>query len=249
MEVVSNYKFQVLEKIGNGGFGFVEKIQLFNMSETHSGLYARKVLEPKTELKLYRERFKKEVMCQSQCHHKHIIPIYIASINSEKPHFIMQLGIHDLQELLDNDALEEAEKYAVMDALLLGLKHIHDQGFIHRDIKPSNIIMCDDGTFKITDFGLIRRTDITKELNPLTAIGFVLGTEEYLAPELHYEGNDYSHKSDIFAMGKIFDKLNITHEGLQKIIKKCCKMDPTDRYESIDQILIDIESLDGVSAA
>lgn len=249
MEVVSNYKFKVIEKIGSGGFGFVEKIQLFNMNETHSGLYARKVLEPKTELKLYRERFRKEVICQSQCQHKHIIPIYIASINTDKPHFIMQLGEHDLQELLDNDALEEAEKYAVMDALLLGLKHIHDQGFIHRDIKPSNIIMCNDGTFKITDFGLIRRSDITKDNNPLTAIGLVLGTEEYLAPELHYEGNDYSFKSDIFAMGKIFDKLKIPHDGLQGIISKCCKMDPTDRYENIDQILIDIESLDEVNAA
>ncbi|MFA0547341.1 serine/threonine protein kinase [Vibrio splendidus] len=249
MEIVANYKFEVLEQIGKGGFGHVEKIRLFNMSGTHSGLYARKVLDPQVELKLYHERFEKEVLCQSKCQHTHIVQIYIAVLYSDRPYFIMELGDVDLQTLLDNDLLDESEKFQVMDAVLLGLKHIHDQGFVHRDIKPSNIIQYADGTFKISDFGLIRRTDATEESNPLTSIGLVLGTEEYMAPELRFVGNDYSEKSDIFAMGKIFERLNLQHEGIRGIITKCCKMDPSDRYESIDEVLMDIESLQGANAA
>ncbi|ELP1875724.1 TPA: serine/threonine protein kinase [Vibrio parahaemolyticus] len=249
MEVVANYKFQVIEQIGKGGFGYVEKIRLFNMSETHSGLYARKVLDPQVDLKLYNERFEKEVLCQCKCQHKNIVPIYIADLYSAKPFFIMELGTADLQDLLDSDAIEEQEKILIIESVLYGLKHIHDQGFVHRDIKPNNIILCEDGTYKISDFGLIRQTDATRESNPLTSIGLVLGTEDYMAPELRFVGNDYSEKSDIFAMGKVFEKLCVQDEDIKRIITKCSKMDPSDRYESIDQILHDIELLQGASAA
>lgn len=248
MDRVANYKYETIDRIGKGGFGYVDKIKLSNLSETHSGFYARKVLSPKVDLKFYKERFKREVISQCKCQHEFIVHIYICDLFCEIPFFIMELAECDLQSLLDSGKLVENEKVAIIKMICQGVSHIHSLGFLHRDIKPCNILKYAGGIYKISDFGLVRKTVPSGESEALTSLNIRLGTDNYVAPELMYVGHDYTEKSDIFAMGKVFEQLNISNPAIKQIIKKCTKMDADNRYSSVDELMHDINSVSKVAA-
>lgn len=248
MKYVANYKYTTINEIGSGGFGYVEKIQLFNLSESHSGFYARKVLAPTVDLKMYKERFKREVQSQCACQHKHVVNIYICDLSSDTPFFIMELAECDLQFLIDSDTLTEQEKENIIKMVCLGILHIHEYGFLHRDIKPHNILKYNDGTYKISDFGLVRKTVPSGDSEALTSLNITLGTNNYLAPELMYIGNDYTEKTDIFAMGRVFEQLKIQDPTIQKIISRCTKFDPENRYSNVSELLHELSAASKVAA-
>ncbi|WP_299142579.1 serine/threonine-protein kinase [uncultured Vibrio sp.] len=248
MDRVANYKYKTLSRIGNGGFGYVDKIELFNLSETHSGFYARKVLDPKVDLKMYKERFVREVISQSKCQHDNIVTIYICDLfNTETPSFIMELAECDLQTLLSTD-LSEDEKMKIISMVCEGIAHIHRLGYLHRDIKPCNILRYKNGVYKISDFGLVRKTIPSGESDVLTSLNIRLGTDNFVAPELMYIGSDYTEKSDIFAIGKVFEQLQVQDPAVQKIIATCIKMDPENRYSSVEELKTALESVSKVAA-
>lgn len=238
----TSYKFRTIDYIGNGTFGYVEHIELFNNSETHSDFYARKVLDQKIDLKLYKERFEREIIAQCACHHKYIVPIYTFDLAPEKPYFIMQLGQVDVLKLIEDRGLTEQEKVKIITHLARGLKHIHQKGYLHRDIKPNNIIRFSDGVYKISDFGLIRKIEPSADSQVLTSIDTRLGTNHYLAPELHYVGSDYTIKSDIFAFGRVCEALEVNDPDIKKLIRECVKMDECDRISSMDEVLVVLEA-------
>lgn len=243
LEQVANYKYKILNRIGNGGFGYVDRIELFNLTETISGFYARKVLDPQVDLKMYKERFVREVISQCECHHENVVCIYIYKLfNTETPFFIMELAECDLQSLIDTN-LSEAEKVKIIQMVCAGVSHIHSLGFLHRDIKPSNILRYENGVYKISDFGLVRKTVPSGESEVLTSLHIRLGTDNYVAPELMYIGSDYTELSDIFAMGKVFEQLQVENPAIQSIIKKCIKMDAEYRYSSVKELITALDSV------
>lgn len=247
MDHVASYKYKTISRIGNGGFGYVDKIQLFNLSETCSDFYARKVLDPKVDLKMFKERFKREVLSQSKCRHRNIVHIYICDLYCEIPFFIMELAEYDLEFIISNGQLSELEKLNIIEMVCLAISHIHSLGFLHRDIKPSNILKYGDGTYKVSDFGLVRRTIPNEDSSALTSFNIRLGTDNYIAPELRYDGSDYTEKSDIFAMGKVFERLEIQDPDIKKLIEKCIKMDLDNRYSSVNDLLHELRTVSNVS--
>lgn len=78
------------------------------------------------------------------------------------------------------------------------LKHAHDHGVIHRDLKPANLMIANDGTVKLVDFGIAK---IFGD-NQMTHIGSVLGTADYMAPEQAY-GVGITHRTDLYALGNV----------------------------------------------
>ncbi|EMV9341392.1 TPA: serine/threonine protein kinase [Vibrio diabolicus] len=251
---IANYKFKVIEPLGEGGFGFVEKIELirdYKKGELPKQ-YARKVLAPKNDLKMFKERFKREVVSQNKCQHKFVVDIYLADLDCDSPYFIMELADCDLADLINSGSLSEQDKLNVMMMTCKGLQHIHKMGYLHRDIKPFNILkfshdkyiqlngeVTPDVFYKISDFGLIRKTDPDPQSDVLTSFGTILGTTRYCAPELLYSGI-YTQQTDIFALGKVFEELNVKDEHLQKIIAKCSELDARARYTKVAHILEDI---------
>src|SRR5215831_6156092 len=75
---------------------------------------------------------------------------------------------------------------------------VHQKGVIHRDLKPANVLLADDGTPKITDFGLAKKLGEAGQ----TATGVVMGTPSYMAPE-QAEGKRVGHAADVYALGAI----------------------------------------------
>ena len=88
-----------------------------------------------------------------------------------------------------------------MEQLCSGLAYAHAAGIIHRDVKPANIILDEQGTVKILDFGVARIAD-----SGLTQSRNIMGTLPYMSPE-QYSGAGVGYRSDMFAVGSVFYEL------------------------------------------
>lgn len=117
------------------------------------------------------------------------------------------------------------------------LKILHAQKIIHRDIKPSNVMLTENETVKLIDFSISR---IAKE-NKENDTDF-LGTKGYAPPEQFGFGQTDA-RSDIYSLGVTIQKiLGENYDGyLKKILSKCTELDPAKRYQSVEEILADID--------
>jgi len=150
----------------------------------------------------YRTRFVREAHAVGTLSHPNIVTIYDIGEIDNTPYIAM--------ELLNGTPLDEimkSENKPVLKGILhiaiqlsLALDFAHNNGIIHRDIKPSNIILVDQETVKITDFGIakIEAMDMTQH----TQIGEVLGTPQYMSPE-QVLGKQADARSDLFSIGVI----------------------------------------------
>src|SRR5438128_6084480 len=107
---------------------------------------------------------------------------------------------HNLRSLLmEHGRLEPAQVTEVALQVLAALDHAHGHGIVHRDVKPENILIADDGTVKVADFGLARAfADSTIS----QAEGTVTGTVQYLAPE-QIQGEPADPRTDLYALGVV----------------------------------------------
>ena len=102
--------------------------------------------------------------------------------------------------LAERGPFEPAQATAIIAPVLVALGHAHAAGIVHRDVKPSNIMMSDDGTVKLLDFGIARRFDDLA--GAITTAGQMVGTPQYLAPE-QIEGGPVSPATDLYAVGVV----------------------------------------------
>jgi serine/threonine-protein kinase len=122
------------------------------------------------------------------------------------------------------------EPLRIAAGLLAGVGHIHEAGLMHRDIKPGNILIGDDGSALLTDFGIALLPDVAQ----LTDTGDVLGTARYMAPEL-LRGAPASVASDLFACGRVIDDLHGRLGGERALAGLAAEMttaDPASRPRS-----------------
>ncbi|WP_236930556.1 serine/threonine-protein kinase, partial [Glaesserella parasuis] len=214
MEEFRNYWIKPVDKIGNGSFGTVERVAVYNKSKTISKEFARKHFSPRVqnsqELDEYKERFKREVIYQAECFHSNIVHICMYSLG-EQPWFIMELAEESLADTLEKNSyldssqrLSYSDKLNILKMVLSGLNYLHKKGFLHRDIKPENILKYPNGEYKLSDFGLIK--NLNSASTALTQIGQKMGTSQYMSPEI-LSGGDYSIQSDIFAIGVVMEEL------------------------------------------
>jgi serine/threonine protein kinase len=146
------------------------------------------------------QRFEREAYTVSSLHHEYILPAldygefdcwcYLATP------YMPDGTLHDL---LQEGALSLEKAGLYLEQIASALYYAHQQGIIHRDIKASNLLMREgDGVF-LADFGLVKSLDSIAE--SLTETGFLVGTAEYMAPELAEE--KATERSDIYALGVV----------------------------------------------
>ncbi|MFJ3266059.1 protein kinase domain-containing protein [Serratia liquefaciens] len=245
MEERGGFLIKPVKEIGRGGFGYVEKIELFNYSDYKCGEYARKILIPQDEP--YREefekRFEREIRYQAACKHNNIVPIYIHKLSGGTPWFVMDLAESDLHKDISSGYLSDSDKINVTRMIMNGLMYLHDKKYLHRDIKPFNVLRFSDGVYKISDFGLVKNADKEGESEILTKVAAAMGTAKYMAPEVQAAGI-YSRQTDIYALGVLIEDMNITKAtGITAIIDKCTHRKPASRYGDVGEILLDLNKI------
>jgi serine/threonine protein kinase len=145
----------------------------------------------------YFVRFQREVKTLSTLSHEHILPIIESGVHGSWHYCVMpyiQRGT--LRERLAKGPLTQEEAGSILEQVASALQFAHDHGILHRDIKPSNILLKDERHIYLADFGLAK--DV-KEPSTITQSGCLIGTPEYMAPELAEEPATTS--SDIYAVG------------------------------------------------
>ncbi|HMC67356.1 MAG TPA: serine/threonine-protein kinase, partial [Gemmataceae bacterium] len=198
-------KWLIDKKLGSGGMGdvFLAHELSNDPAETAHGerLAAVKVLAPELARDSgFLSRFRREIEILQQLDHPGIVRFFESGEQDKHVYYAMEyVDGETFEQLILNGGRvpwEEALDLAIQ--VCPALKHAHDRGIIHRDIKPSNLLRTRDGEVKLTDFGIAKAF----ATNALTATGSVVGTAEYLAPELA-EGKPASKRSDLYSFGVV----------------------------------------------
>jgi len=149
-------------------------------------------------------RFQREANAASTINHPNIVEIYDVGEWQHKQYIVMEyVRGKTLKQLISyRGALEQKEAVAIMRQLVEATMIAHQNNIIHRDIKPQNVLVKDDGTIKITDFGIALAQDSIQ----LTQTDSVMGSVHYLAPELA-RGETASVQSDIYSLGIVLYEL------------------------------------------
>ena len=151
------------------------------------------------------ERFKREAQALARIDHANVVRVHDAGTENGVPWFAMELVKgKTLEDLLDQGPLEARRAAALVEPVARAVAHLHSRGILHRDLKLGNVLVAEDGTPKLSDFGLARLLDRETRL---TADGDRLGTPLYMAPEQVLGSLDIDGRADVYSIGVMFFRL------------------------------------------
>ena len=204
MEQIAN-RYEIFSLIGQCGMADVYKARDTILNR----VVAIKVLRAKlSDDAMALVRFQREASAASRLSHPNVVDIYDVG-EYEGMHYIVMEFIRGrtLKELIaQRGALDVDEAIGVMKQLVSAINHAHEHKIIHRDIKPQNVLVKDDGTIKITDFGIA----VANGSVQLTYNNTVMGSAHYLAPETT-QGKEPNEQVDIYSLGIVFYELLTGH--------------------------------------
>ena len=150
------------------------------------------------------KRFKREAGATTQLSHPNIVDVYDVGDDNDKHYIVMEyVKGYTLKQLIKKRGpLSCKEAVWIIKQLAGALMEAHRKGIIHRDVKSQNVLIKDDGTIKLSDFGIALASDAMQ----ITSKDSVLGSVHYLAPELS-RGKQASMQSDIYSLGIVFYEL------------------------------------------
>src|SRR3954464_267955 len=147
------------------------------------------------------ERFRREARAVAQLSHLHIVGVIDAGEEDGRPYIVFEYvegeTLKDRIRRMGRLPVDEAIAYAIEIARALSAAHARH--IVHRDVKPQNVLIDEEGSAKVTDFGIARSLD---DDEGLTADGRVLGTTDYVSPEQAL-GHDVNGQSDIYSLGVV----------------------------------------------
>jgi Protein kinase domain/Inner membrane component of T3SS, cytoplasmic domain len=189
-------KYEVMEKIGEGGMGIVYKANQKSMNR----VVALKILSPKYSAKQrFVDQFIKEARAAGALNHPNIIQVHEVGTENDIHYFSMEYveGATCMQVLRDQGPFKIGEALEVIRQTAKALEYAHSQRLIHQDIKPDNIMIGPNNQVKLADLGISKTFDeVESEEGPKR----VMGTPHYMAPEAAL-GKKIDHRVDIYALG------------------------------------------------
>ena len=172
------------------------------------------LLDPESAGEVER-RFKRELVLARQVTHKHVVRIHdLGELDGVKYLTMPFVEGENLADVLKREGrLPIGRALAIAKQVASGLAAAHEVGVVHRDLKPENIMIASDGGALIMDFGISRSVSGT---GTATALGAVIGTLEYMAPE-QAQGQAVDHRADIYSFGLVlYDMLT----GRQRVARR-----------------------------
>jgi hypothetical protein len=258
-------KFEILDKIGQGAMGVVYKARdpligrLVALKTISAGL-----AEDTESL----ERFYQEARAAGTLQHPNIVTIFELGKQDDTPFIAM--------EFLEGASLDKvisarlpmplSQKLGYIVHVCRAIEYAHKRGVVHRDIKPGNVMLTDEGTVKVVDFGIARLAESSRSQS-----GMLIGTLAYMSPQ-QIKGEHAAATSDIWAAGAMFYELiayrppfeghnygalmmNILTQDLPPlaeadptipldvaaVVDRMLRKDVKERFQSMEEVLIELE--------
>jgi len=186
-------KYEILRKVGTGGFGSVY--------EARDPLIRRNVAVKTCEAKdsEVRARFFQEAQLGGSLRHRNITTVYDFGLDDGTPYIVQEfLDGEDLDQIIARGGLSLLEKLQILIGVAYGLEYAHVAGIVHQDVKPRNIRILSDGTVKLMDFGIAKLTARAGRYRT----GRNMGTLAYLAPERILD-KPVDARADVFSFGVV----------------------------------------------
>jgi Tol biopolymer transport system component/tRNA A-37 threonylcarbamoyl transferase component Bud32 len=258
--------YEILAPAGAGGMGEVYKARDTRLNRT----VAVKILTSQSE------RFEREARTVASLNHPNICTLFDIGAHDGTPYMVMEfLEGETLAARIARGPLPVEEMLRIAVQVGDALDRAHRAGVTHRDIKPGNVMLTRDGA-KVLDFGLAKLaekaaisptdTTVTKALSAENA---VMGTPQYMAPEL-FEAKAADARSDIWAFGavlyematgkKAFEGSNysslvaaivaaqpkpmepVTPRWLERLVRRCLAKDPEERWQNMRDVVLDLRN-------
>ena len=198
-------RYRVDRLLGAGGMGIVYRAVHVDLGRP----VAIKILKPDLALEPgLLERFKAEARAAASLNHPNLAVVHDVGEADGFHYFVMDLVEgEDLAALIDRQGrLSVEQALALAEQIARALDHAHGRGVVHRDVKPQNTLLAQDGTVKVTDFGIARALEGSR----MTATGTLVGTPEYLAPEQAL-GQPTDARADVYALGIVLFEMLTGH--------------------------------------
>jgi serine/threonine protein kinase len=188
-------RYQVERTLGGGGMAIV---YLALDSELGRSVALKVLADNLADDAELRHRFVREARLAARLSHPNVVRVYDAGEEDGWPFIVMEcVEGESLAELVRREGRLDPALVADLGAqACTGLEHAHRAGLVHRDVKPANLLMTEDGTLKVADFGIAHAVGGTR----VTAVGTVLGTAAYLSPEQAL-GEAVTPASDLYSLG------------------------------------------------
>ncbi|MCL2036228.1 MAG: Stk1 family PASTA domain-containing Ser/Thr kinase [Oscillospiraceae bacterium] len=262
-------RYQLLEHIGSGGMAEIYKAE----DTVEEKIVAVKILKNElAESEEFLRRFRNESKAIALLSHRNIVKIFDVGFTESVQFIVMEYidGITLIEYIERQGVLKWREALKYVNQILKALQHAHDRGIVHRDIKSQNIMLLQDGTIKVMDFGIAR---FNREIDK-TASEKAIGSVHYISPE-QARGGITDEKSDLYSVGvmlyemltgiKPFDgndalAIALMHtnkepkrpslinssipEGLEEITLRAMQKEPVRRYQTAGEMLGDLQEIE-----
>lgn len=261
-------RYEIIEKIGAGGMSIVYKAK-DNRLQRYVAI--KELREEFVQDDEFVSKFRKEALSAASLSHPNIVGIYDVGSDHELHYIVMEYveGQTLKQVIAEKGPFDAKTVLELGIQMVSALKHAHSKKIIHRDIKPQNILMTNDGTLKVTDFGIAKAVDSST----IVASGNAIGSVHYFSPE-QAKGKFVNESSDLYSCGIVLFELAtkrlpfeadshisiaLKHineelprpssinpaipENLENLILKATSKNQVDRYQNADEMLRDMRGI------
>ena len=279
--------YEILAPIGAGGMG-----EVYRARDTRLGRdVALKILPDSFARESDRlHRFEQEARAVAALNHPNILAVFDIGQHDGSPFLVSELlEGESLRAVLERGAMPQRKTIEYGVQIAQGLAAAHDKGIVHRDLKPENVFVAKDGRIKILDFGLAKlaqkanaaagETDGITLTSSHTAVGVVMGTAGYMAPE-QVRGEAADPRTDIFAFGAVLYEMLSGHRAfrrdtpaetmtavlkedppqladlghpvspaLDRIVRRCLEKSPEQRFQSAKDLSFALSALSGTDSS
>lgn len=263
-------EFLIQERVGSGGMArvYLAHDTVLQRHVAVKVIQNRKFVSTESQA----AALKSEAVSQAQLHHPNVVSIFHVGNHDDVPFLAMEYvdGCSLADRLKQETPISFAETLDYARQIVAGLSEAYSQGLIHGDIKPANLLVSDDGTLKLSDFGLARRAEEQREVAKK-----LIGTPSFMAPEL-FSNHPIDEQTDLFSLGVTLFQLTfgrapyllegetaeeVKHEieiseidfpdrwpsdlplKWKSLLEKLLAKDRSQRYSSVDQVKADIADL------